>query len=75
MINIPKIDNLALKNLAAKQVYSKQIVLQNNDKAINSNNSNYIAKDFSFKILACQVKAMAEQDNKNPVGRKFNIYA
>ncbi|MBR6298862.1 MAG: hypothetical protein IKR34_06410 [Candidatus Gastranaerophilales bacterium] len=70
MINSPKIDNRALKIQAAKQTYSKQIV----PKKIKINlHSTYAKQDFSFKVLAYQVLALAEQDNMNPVGQKFNI--
>jgi len=71
MINIPKIENNALKIQAAKQVYSKQIVPLNLDKFTNLN---YATQDFPFKVLACQVKAMAEQDNMNIAGRNFNLF-
>ena len=36
MINLPKIENQAFKIQAAKQVYSKPIVLENQNKAVNS---------------------------------------
>lgn len=72
MLNIPQIENSALKVQAAKQIYSKQIVLRNNDYA---ESSSYIIQASPFKILSCQVKAMAAQDNMCPVGRKFNIFA
>ena len=70
MINPPKIDNRALKIQAARQVYSKQIL----PKKLNINlNPAYAKQGFLFKVLAGQVVAMAEQDNMNPIGQKFNI--
>ena len=71
MINIPKIDNQSLNIQAARQVYSKKIVLEKINKTLNPF---YAKQDFSFKVLASQVQAMAEQDNMDPVGHKFNIF-
>ena len=70
MINSPKIDNRILRIQAAKQAYSKQIVPKKINIALNPT---YAKQDFSFKVLACQVLAMAEQDNINPAGHKFNV--
>ena len=71
MINFPKIDNQALKIQAARQIYLKQVVPKTTKKPLNPF---YAKQDFSFKVLAAQVQAMAEQDNMNPVGHKFNIF-
>ena len=68
--NIPKIDNNTIKIQAARQTYSKQIVPQNLNTTLNST---FAKQDFSFKVLASQVLAMAEQDNMNPAGQKFNF--
>lgn len=72
MINFSKINNQAFKIQAASNVYSKQIVPKIHNKSLNSI---YAKQDFSFKVLAGQVLAMAEQDNMNPVGQKFNFLA
>lgn len=72
MINTPTIDNNALRIQAARQVYSRQVVPKKLDKPLNSI---YAKQDFSFKALASQVQAMAEQDNLDTVGRKINVLA
>ena len=71
MINFFNPKNRIQKIQAAQQ--SSLISMNSNGHGIESNLSDFV-NAVPMKILSGQILAMAEQDNKTPIGKKLDIF-